>query len=217
MVLPIKDIETARTEKAYHWSNFGLVAVIRGHEELFFEFGQESARNECLKLLNDGIEAVDKESINQDLVSDEILGLAPDQLWFKTSKTLDDARFSGLQGDLSSLAERSDEETPAIMFDSSAVSMVSFKPSESMRFTCLTIGSRGDVQPYIALCKVSYTASSISNFRVCKRMDIKLKLHHMKNIEIGSKATALNLLPSKAIQLNSCDSVSNMECSLFHS
>ena len=33
MVLPIKDVETARREKAYHWSNFGLVVVIRGHEE----------------------------------------------------------------------------------------------------------------------------------------------------------------------------------------
>ena len=156
MVLPIKDVETARTEKAYHWSNFGLVVVIRGHEELFFEFGQESARTQCLKLLTDGIEAVGKESIHQDLPSDEILGLAPDQLWFKTTKTLDDERFAGLQGDLSNLAERSDEDTPAIMFDSSAVSMVSFKPSESMRFTCLTIGSRGDVQPYIALCKVPF-------------------------------------------------------------
>src|SRR5271170_6297759 len=106
MVLPIKDVETARTEKAYHWSNFGLVVVIRGHEELFFEFGQESARTQCLKLLTDGIEAVEKESIHQDLPSDEILGFAPDQLWFKTTKTLDDERFAGLQGDLSNLAER---------------------------------------------------------------------------------------------------------------
>ncbi|KAK4701576.1 hypothetical protein P7C70_g4653, partial [Phenoliferia sp. Uapishka_3] len=27
------------------------------------------------------------------------------------------------------------------------------RPSKSLRFTCLTIGTRGDVQPYIALCK----------------------------------------------------------------
>jgi sterol 3beta-glucosyltransferase len=30
---------------------------------------------------------------------------------------------------------------------------VNFKPNKSLRVTCLTIGSRGDVQPYIALCK----------------------------------------------------------------
>jgi sterol 3beta-glucosyltransferase len=154
MVLPIKDVETARKEKAYHWSNFGLVVVIRGHEELFFEFGQEAARDECFRLLNDGIEGAEKESIHKDLSSDEILGMPPDRVWFHTTKTLDEERLAGLQSDLSNLAERSDEETPAIMFDSNAVSMVSFKPTESMRFTCLTIGSRGDVQPYIALCKV---------------------------------------------------------------
>ena len=33
------------------------------------------------------------------------------------------------------------------------MSFVNFKPTVSLRVTCLTIGSRGDVQPYIALCK----------------------------------------------------------------
>ena len=153
MVLPIKDVETAREEKAYHWSNFGLVDVIRGHEELFFEFGQQTARDECLRLLLEGIDAADRESVNKDQSSD-ILGIPPDHVWFQTTKTLDDDRYDGIQGDLSNLAEQSDEDTPAVMFDSNAVSMVSFKPAEPLRFTCLTIGSRGDVQPYIALCKV---------------------------------------------------------------
>lgn len=27
------------------------------------------------------------------------------------------------------------------------------KPEKSLHFTCITIGTRGDVQPYIALCK----------------------------------------------------------------
>lgn len=27
------------------------------------------------------------------------------------------------------------------------------RPEKPMHFTCLTIGSRGDVQPYVALCK----------------------------------------------------------------
>lgn len=39
------------------------------------------------------------------------------------------------------------------MFDDPAVSILNFKPTEPLRVTCLTIGSRGDVQPYIALCK----------------------------------------------------------------
>lgn len=30
---------------------------------------------------------------------------------------------------------------------------ISKRPERSLHFTCLTIGSRGDVQPYVALCK----------------------------------------------------------------
>ena len=171
MVLPFKDVETARKEKAYHWSNFGLVVVIRGHEELFFEFGLETSRDDCLKLLEEGVDAVDRTDI-RDPSTDEILGVLPDHVWFQTTKTFDDDQFEGLQGDLSHLAERSDEETPAAMFDSNAVSMVSFKPTESLRFTCLTIGSRGDVQPYIALCKV-ISHSNYSNIRASKKMATK--------------------------------------------
>jgi sterol 3beta-glucosyltransferase len=169
MVLPIKDVETARGEKAYHWSNFGLVVVIRGHEELFFEFGQEKARDECLQLLNDGIDAIGKESVRKDCAADEILGVPPDNLWIKTTKTLDHDRYIGLQSDLSNLAEKSDEDTPAIMFDSNAVSMLNFKPAEPLRFTCLTIGSRGDVQPYIALCKALFLLSSFLTLGSSKR------------------------------------------------
>ena len=40
-----------------------------------------------------------------------------------------------------------------MLFDDPRASIINFKPTESLRITCLTIGSRGDVQPYIALCK----------------------------------------------------------------
>ena len=42
---------------------------------------------------------------------------------------------------------------PAIQFDDPKASILNFKPDQPLRFTCLTIGSRGDVQPFIALCK----------------------------------------------------------------
>jgi sterol 3beta-glucosyltransferase len=155
MVLPFKDVEMARKEKAYHWSNFGLVVVIRGHEELFFEFGQENLRDECLQLLIERIDLANNESINAAIPSNDVLGLPQsDQFWLHTTTSTENSCLAGIQGDLSDLSERAEEDTPAVMFDSNAVSMVSFKPTEPLRFTCLTIGSRGDVQPYIALCKV---------------------------------------------------------------
>lgn len=39
------------------------------------------------------------------------------------------------------------------MFDDIEASILDFQPNASLDITCLTIGSRGDVQPYIALCK----------------------------------------------------------------
>jgi hypothetical protein len=42
---------------------------------------------------------------------------------------------------------------PPIMFSSTTSDFVTFRPDKPLRVTCLTIGSRGDVQPYIALCK----------------------------------------------------------------
>jgi sterol 3beta-glucosyltransferase len=42
--------------------------------------------------------------------------------------------------------------SPSPLFGSTTSTFLEFKP-EPMRITCLTIGSRGDVQPYIALCK----------------------------------------------------------------
>ena len=153
MVLPIKDIEAARKEKSYHWSNWGLVTVIRGHEELFFGFCQEISRDACLQILQMDIEAAERESMERhDRSGEGDPSRAPDQAWFETMTSRNERLET--RGDLSDLAERSDEDTSAIMFDSSAVSMISFKPTESLHFTCLTIGSRGDVQPYIALCKV---------------------------------------------------------------
>ncbi|EGF97640.1 family 1 glycosyltransferase [Melampsora larici-populina 98AG31] len=38
------------------------------------------------------------------------------------------------------------------MFQSTTSDFLNFKPNRTLHITCLTIGSRGDVQPYIALC-----------------------------------------------------------------
>jgi len=46
-----------------------------------------------------------------------------------------------------------DAPSNSIQFDDPRASILNFKPPESLRIICLTIGSRGDVQPYIALCK----------------------------------------------------------------
>lgn len=66
-----------------------------------------------------------------------------------TSSSSNDFDIQTLKSSSSNL---SPDMTP-IRFDDPSVSMVNFKPTESLKITCLTIGSRGDVQPYIALCR----------------------------------------------------------------
>ncbi|KAK3082461.1 Sterol 3-beta-glucosyltransferase, partial [Teratosphaeriaceae sp. CCFEE 6253] len=53
---------------------------------------------------------------------------------------------------VSDTLSRVESSTP-IIFDDPDASVLDFKPKKSLRITCLTIGSRGDIQPYIALCK----------------------------------------------------------------
>lgn len=52
----------------------------------------------------------------------------------------------------SSISNLSQDNAP-MFFDDNSASIINFKPTEPLRITCLTIGSRGDVQPYISLCK----------------------------------------------------------------
>ena len=50
------------------------------------------------------------------------------------------------------LEPRSGPVSPSPLFGSTTSTFLEFKP-DPMKITCLTIGSRGDVQPFIALCK----------------------------------------------------------------
>ena len=156
MVLPLKDIENVDKEKGFRFGYSGLVIVIRGHEELFFEFGQPEVRDDCAVTLLENLESMKylQESgllLQQDK-ADADAARAEHQM-------LQQARQDGhnrhdLQ--LSSHAAeetRLPEDTQPILFDDPRASILNFKPTESLRITCLTIGSRGDVQPYIALCK----------------------------------------------------------------
>lgn len=155
MVLPLKDIENVDKEKGFRFGYSGLVIVIRAVEELFFEFRTADIRDDCAVTLLQNLETI-KYLQESGLLTQE------DKLEAEAAKAehrmLQDARAdAGDEHDLKfpqsvdTLAQRND--APSILFDDPRASILNFKPTESMRVTCLTIGSRGDVQPYIALCK----------------------------------------------------------------
>lgn len=150
MVLPLKDIENVDKEKGFRFGYSGLVVVIRGHEELFFEFGQAEIRDDCAVTLHANLESI-RYHQESGLLSEEDETLAENAK--AEHRMLQEARLDGHYQYESKTQENSHSHAHPILFDDPRASILNFKPKESLRITCLTIGSRGDVQPYIALCK----------------------------------------------------------------
>lgn len=148
MVLPIKDIENVYKEKGFRFSYSGLVIIVRGHEEIFFDFKSDEIRNDCVVTLLRFVE------YSRDIKASAMLMQEEKQAADSAKaehQQLQAARKHEQTDHQESLADGSKSHT--VLFDDPRASILNFKPSESLRITCLTIGSRGDIQPYIALCK----------------------------------------------------------------
>lgn len=152
LILPFKDIENVDKEKGFRFGYAGLVVVIRGHEELFFEFGKAEIRDDCTITVLQNLEATkylrESSLLDQDeMESAQVAAAERDALQGARNEELPDHEIQ-LPRQASGVSE-----APTILFDDPKASFLNFKPSQPLRITCLTIGSRGDVQPYIALCK----------------------------------------------------------------
>ncbi|KAK7409119.1 Sterol 3-beta-glucosyltransferase [Neonectria punicea] len=152
LILPLKDIETVHKEKGFRFGYSGLVVVIRGHEELFFEFGQAEIRDDCAITLLQGLETARYLEKSGLLDQEE---LEEENFAIEERDALKSARQDEFADHQLELPHHSSgvSNAPTILFDDPNCSSLAFKPQSPMKITCLTIGSRGDVQPYIALCK----------------------------------------------------------------
>lgn len=153
IILPLKDVENVNKEKGFRIGYHGLAIVIRGHEELFFEFSKAEYRDECaitvLRILENAKYLEDRDSSSSGVDSDDEAAKAEhDLLQQARQDTANDARV-----DVSNIVRAAEQERIPLIFDDPLASFVDFKPAESLTVVCLTIGSRGDVQPYISLCK----------------------------------------------------------------
>lgn len=152
LILPLKDIENVHKEKGFRFGFYGLVVVIRGHEELFFEFRPPEIRDDCAVTMHQILETsryLEKSGIlEQEEQEDEDAAIAE-------RDALKEARQDEFADHELELPHETSgvSNAPTILFDDPNASALAFKPQKSMKVTCLTIGSRGDVQPYIALCK----------------------------------------------------------------
>ncbi|RMD39290.1 hypothetical protein DV735_g5844, partial [Chaetothyriales sp. CBS 134920] len=156
LVLPLKDIENVDKEKGFRFGYQGLVLVIRGHEELFFEFSAAEHRDDCAVTLLQILESVRYMEDTGDTApqDDDSAAIARDE-----HRQLQEARRRHAVVDPAlalpdtGRAIFRHDDASIVRFDDPKVSIINFKPPTPLRITCLTIGSRGDVQPYIALCK----------------------------------------------------------------
>lgn len=174
-MIPLKDIEGVNKEKGYRPGYCALVIVIRGHEEIFFDFRNKGFRDDCAVTLILGIEAHkngkkeagDMFSDDEDEAAeaakaehDALLearkekdGAFHHHEYLLQHTMSDSGTCLAICQHLAAQLTRAEPEGASLKFDDLKASILNFKPPEPMRITCLTIGSRGDVQPYIALCK----------------------------------------------------------------
>lgn len=151
MILPIRDILTVETTKATRFGHHGLTVIIKGHEELFFEFGFEDRRRAFMSILERQIEDVRKRPNPSEAPS--LSRGKKDALILEEFQPRNSLSSDSDPGPSSDATDAMSESLPAVMFTSASSTFLTFKPKESLHFTLLTIGSRGDVQPYIALAK----------------------------------------------------------------
>ena len=156
LILPLGHIENVTKERAVTGLRYaGLVVVIQAFEELFFEFNSTDVRDDCCVTILQSLDSI-RFLQESGVLSQEDKDHA--QIAKAEHRMLQEARMDGhaeheLKLPTSVPPDAHASETPPILFDDPRASIINFKPTESLRITCLTIGSRGDVQPYIALCK----------------------------------------------------------------
>lgn len=148
-----------------------MVVVIRGHEEIFVEFASAGLRDDCTVTVLRALDSIRRsqdmlvtgvdEQLDAELAAQENTLLREARQDDKAERDLRVPRSIDKTGqtdttmidDEASAYISLDPGVPSILFDDPAASLLDFKPQKPLNITCLTIGSRGDVQPYIALCK----------------------------------------------------------------
>ncbi|KAF9455009.1 glycosyltransferase family 1 protein [Macrolepiota fuliginosa MF-IS2] len=149
MTLPIRDILALQKSRATRFGHHGLVVIVKGHEELFFEFGAEDKRDSFVLLLERQMEDVRiRLATGENLINSPGKREALILEEFERKDSISSTEVAAL-----SCAENMTDSLPAVMFTSASSTFLTFKPSKPLHFTFLTIGSRGDVQPYISLAK----------------------------------------------------------------
>ncbi|CDS01828.1 hypothetical protein [Sporisorium scitamineum] len=150
--VPLNDLQGVDTYRSMLWHHFGLVVHITAHSDMYFDFTSKDNRDLVLSTLKNYIEAkqtqkndAERASLNtEDSQATKVEGAAG----AGTAQVLlhdSTAEVPVFEPEMLSYLPKVVNMDRTVMRDAIRIS--------PMRIYCLTIGSRGDVQPYIALCK----------------------------------------------------------------
>ncbi|CBQ72895.1 probable Ugt53a1-UDP-glucose:sterol glucosyltransferase Ugt53A1 [Sporisorium reilianum SRZ2] len=158
--VPLNDLQGVDTYRSMLWHHFGLVVHIRAHSDMFFDFTSKQNRDLVLSTLKRVVEA---KQTHKDDAERASVNTASDGSHATKVEAGDASAKAGGKPPASVLLNDSVGEVP--VFEPEVLSylprvvnldrdtMRNALRVSPMRIYCLTIGSRGDVQPYIALCK----------------------------------------------------------------
>lgn len=206
MILPIEAVENCLKEKGLKLTYSGLVIVVRGHDDLFLEFSSSKARDDCEAMILGQLENFHKDEpwepkahewgVNYDYgleltrLDNPEFNNAPASSKLENSR-IENARIKLFEDKLKSAAGL---DIPIILEDSPFFK-TEIKPTTSFNFTLLTIGSRGDVQPYIALSKGLMAEGHNVTIATHKEFEPWILLHGIKFKEIaGNPAELMQLM-----------------------
>ena len=166
MKLPLKVIETVVKGTSYRLGYSGMCIVVGGDEEVFFDFKDSDLRDDCTVSIHLALNNADptarmhesgllsREEIRAtEMAKAEHKALIEARRAEKTSEDVDEQDILGKFISTCHVYPTNAVQAESMMFDDPTASIHHPKPAQALRITCLTIGSRGDVQPYIALCK----------------------------------------------------------------
>lgn len=163
MILPIDDVQSVEICEKSKFGNFGVQLHIRGSDPIYTELTTKDACESFVKGLTKLMEEEAEYSKNHTGDS---------------SDSLDFVRYQLIQARLATyedhLSDKVQMRIPPLVVDPySRETNESFlvKPQEKLRITILTIGSRGDVQPYIALCQGLMAEGHIC--RICTHAEFR--------------------------------------------
>lgn len=157
--VPLNDLRGVDTYRSMFWHHFGLVVHITAHSDMYFDFASKDNRDMTLHKLAGFIQAKRKQSkegtASHDAPATEAKGdhKSPEAVQNMPGKKVaaeallhdDESEVPVFEPDVLAYLPKVVNMDRNAMRDSIRIS--------PMRIYCLTIGSRGDVQPYIALCK----------------------------------------------------------------